>query len=275
MQAIAAVDICLWNALGLYLHQPLWRLLGGCRDRLPVIAIGGYYCEGKGEQELREELKTYQRAGLAGVKMKVGRLAPRDDADRVRLAREVVGPEFIIACDANQAWTVTKAIEFCRAVQDLDVRWLEEPVIWYEQLEGLPLVRQRGGLPVTAGQGEISRWGCRDLIRAGAVDILNVDATIAGGIMASCYGISMAHHEEPQISIHLLASVPNGLYVETFGDPERDPMWFELPVSRPRVRDGCMEVPEEPGIGIALNDDVIERYSATSAKIETIPNAVS
>jgi L-alanine-DL-glutamate epimerase-like enolase superfamily enzyme len=270
MQAIAAVDICLWDAVGLYLRQPLWKLLGGCRDSLPVIAIGGYYREGKGEEELREELKSYQRAELAGIKMKVGRLAPRDDADRVRLAREIVGPDFIIACDANQAWTAPQAIEFCRAVRGLGVRWLEEPVIWYDQLEGLPLVRQQGGLPVTAGQGEISRWGCRDLIRAGAVDILNVDATIAGGItewrriagMAACSGISMAHHEEPQVSIHLLASVPNGLYVEIFCDPERDPMWFDLPVKRPRIRGGYMEVPQGPGIGIDLNADVIERFRA-------------
>jgi L-alanine-DL-glutamate epimerase-like enolase superfamily enzyme len=278
MQAISAVDICLWDAIGRYLGQPLYRLLGGYRDRVPVIAIGGYYSDGKGEQELRDELCRYRRDELAGVKMKVGMLAPRDDAERVRFAREVVGPDFLIACDANQAWTTRQAIEFCDAVRGLGIRWLEEPIIWYDQLDGLPRVRQQGGLPVTAGQGEISRYGCRDLIRAGAVDILNVDATIAGGItewrriagMAACAGIDMAHHEEPQVSVHMLASTPHGLYVEIFGDAERDPMWFDLPVSRPRIRGGYMEVPQGPGLGMELNLDVIERFRASgSAAVST------
>ncbi len=251
-------------------------------ERLPVITIGGYYSEGKGEQEVREELLSYQHAQLAGMKMKVGMLTPREDADRVRFVREIVGPDFLIACDANQAWTVPEAIAFCEAVRGLNVRWLKEPIVWYDQLPGLALVRERGGLPVTAGQGEISRFGCRDLIRAGAVDILNVDATIAGGItewrriagMAACYGISMAHHEEPQVSAHLLASVPHGLYVEIFCDPQRDPMWFDLPLNRPMIRGGFMEVPQDPGLGIDLNPDVIDRFravpEATSATAITL-----
>ncbi len=270
MQAIAAVDIALWDALGKLLQVPLYRLLGGYRSRVPVIAIGGYYEDGKGEKELAEELRCYQRAQLAGLKLKVGRLSPVDDADRVKFAREIVGHEFIIACDANQAWTVDQAMQFCRRVQGLDVRWLEEPVVWYDQLHGLPRVRQAGGIPITAGQGEISRFGCRDLMNAGAVDILNVDATIAGGItewrrvagMAASLGVEMAHHEEPQVSVHLLASVPHGLYVEIFPDPARDPMWVELPVSVPLIRDGWMQVPQEPGLGMPLNQQIIERYRA-------------
>lgn len=276
MQAIAAVDICMWDAIGRHLGQPLYRLLGGYRDRLPVIAIGGYYSEGKGEKELAEELRSYQRMELSGLKMKVGMLEPKDDAERVRFAREVVGEQFLLACDANQAWTAEQAIKFCSAVKGLNVRWLEEPVIWYDQLEGLPRVRRLGGLPVTAGQGEISRFGCRDLIHAGAVDILNVDATIAGGItewrriagMAACAGIQMAHHEEPQVSVHLLSSVPHGLYVEIFGDPQRDPMWFDLPVNRPCIRGGQMEVPQGPGLGIDLNPNVIEQFRAIGTTVD-------
>lgn len=273
MQAIAAVDICLWDAAGKTLRMPLWQMLGGYRDRIPVIAIGGYYSDGKGDRELAEELQCYQEQGLAGIKLKVGRLKPKEDAERVRFAREAAGPKFIIACDANQAWTADEAIEFCRAVRDQDVHWLEEPVVWYDQLEGLPRVRALGGLPVNAGQGEISRFGCRDLMEAGAVDILNVDATIAGGItewrriaaMASAKNVRMAHHEEPQVSVHLLSSVPHGLYVEIFPDPHRDPMWFDLPLNRPRVKEGYMSVPQTPGLGIDLNPDVISKYRVAVA----------
>jgi L-alanine-DL-glutamate epimerase-like enolase superfamily enzyme len=268
MQAIAAVDIALWDALGKALDRPVHHLLGAGRDRVPVIAIGGYYEAGTGDDEFADELRGYQDAGLAGIKMKVGRLRPREDAERVRFARETVGPEFVIACDANQGWTADEAIAFCRAVDGLQVRWFEEPVVWYDQLHGLPRVRRMGGLPIVAGQGEISRFGCRDLMSAEAVDILNVDATIAGGItewrriagMASMWNVSMAHHEEPQVAAHLLASAHDGLYVEIFPNPERDPLWVELPESRPLIRDGYYYLPSGPGLGMPLRADVIARY---------------
>ena len=80
--------------------------------------------------------------------------------------------------------------------------------------------------------------------------------------MAGLLNVGMAHHEEPQAALHLLAAVPNGLYVEIFPDPERDPMWFELPVQQPRIKDGYMYVPQEPGFGIALRPEIIERYRA-------------
>lgn len=270
MQAIAAVDIALWDAIGKALGQPIYRLLGGFRDRVPVLAIGGYYRENKGAAELGDELRTYQAAGVAGIKLKVGRLTPAEDAERVRLVREVCGPDFVIACDANQAWSCDEAITFCRLAKPFGVRWLEEPVHWEDQLRALAEVRTTGGVPICAGQGEISRFGCRDLMLAGAVDILNVDATIAGGItewrrvasMAGMMNVSMGHHEEPQVALHLLASVPHGLYVEIFPDPERDPMWFELPVSHPRIESGVMQVPDGPGLGLPLREEIIERYRA-------------
>ena len=270
MQAVAAVDVALWDALGKALGLPVCQLLGGYRDRVPVIAIGGYYQKGKGIVEFREELMSYKGMGMAGMKLKVGRLTPKEDIERVRIAREVVGPEFIIACDANQAWTVSQAIEFSRGVQDFGVRWLEEPVRWYDQLRGLSEIRSAGRIPVCAGQGEISGYGCRDLIASNAIDVLNVDVTIAGGVtewrrmagMCRFLNIGMAHHEEPQAALHLLAAVPNGLYVEIFPDPERDPMWFELPERHPTIENGYMLVPQEPGFGIKLRPEVIERYRA-------------
>ena len=272
MQAIAAVDNALWDLLGKSYGVPLYKLLGGFRDRVPVIAIGGYYADDKGDKELIEEMRGYQAAGLAGVKMKVGRAAVKEDVHRVRVVREALGQEFVIACDANQAWVPEDAIRFGRAVEDLGVRWLEEPVVWYEQLRGLRQVRQAVKIPVVAGQGEISRFGCRDLILNEAVDILNVDVTIAGGItewqriaaMASMFGIGMAHHEEPQVALHLLASIPHGLYVEIFPNPERDPMWFDLPVKQPEIQGGYMNVPQGPGLGMDLDQKIIAKYSAKS-----------
>lgn len=269
MQAIAGVDIAIWDALGKAMNSPVYRLLGGFKDKVPVVGIGGYYKQGKGDRELIEEMIGYQEMGLSGVKMKVGRASVEEDVRRVRIVREAVGPNFVMACDANQAWTPDQAIQFGRLAENLDLRWLEEPVQWYDQIEGNRRVRQAIQIPISVGQGEISRFGCRDLIINEAVDILNVDATIAGGItewrkiaaMAGMFGIGMGHHEEPQVAIHLLAAVPNGLFVEIFPDRDRDPMWYDLPVRQPFIKDGYMEVPQGNGLGIELNSVVINKYS--------------
>jgi len=202
--------------------------------------------------------------------MKVGRASVAEDARRVRLVREAVGPDFVIACDANQAWTPAQAIQFGRLVENLNLSWLEEPVQWYDQIHGNRRVRQAIHIPISAGQGEVSSFGCKDLIINEAVDILNVDVTIAGGItewrkiaaMAGMFGIGMGHHEEPQVALQLLAAVPNGLFVEIFPDRDRDPMWYELPVRQPVIKDGYMEVPQGNGLGMDLNLATINKYSA-------------
>ncbi len=268
MQAIAAIDMAIWDALGKLYNVPLYKLLGGYCDRVPVIAIGGYYEAGKDQDGLNDEMRHYRELGMAGVKMKVGRVSVAEDIERVRAVREEVGDLFVIACDANQAWTPQQAIEFCRGVEPLNIRWIEEPVRWYDQLDGLRLVREQTSIPVNAGQGEITRFGCRDLVVHGRVNILNVDVTPLGGVtewrriagMASMFNVQMAHHEESQVALHLLASIPHGLYVEIFPNIKRDPMWFELPVERPQIRDGYMELPIGPGLGLALNEEVIARY---------------
>ena len=270
MQAIAAVDNALWDLLGKIHNLPVYKLLGGYQDKVPIIAIGGYYEAGKGQNDLNDEMIHYKEIGMAGVKFKVGRRSLAEDVERVAKVREVVGDDFIIVCDANQGWTPKEAIAFCKEAESLKIGWIEEPVIWYDQFEGLRMVRDGTSIPVTAGQGEISAFGCRDLIIRNSVDILNVDVTIAGGVtewrriaqMAALFHVKMAHHEEPQIALHLLAAVPNALYVEIFPNYKRDPMWVDLPIKQPVIRDGYMEVPDKPGFGIDLNPEIIEKYRA-------------
>jgi L-alanine-DL-glutamate epimerase-like enolase superfamily enzyme len=268
-QAIAAIDNAIWDGLGKLYNTPLYKLLGGYRDRVPVIAIGGYYTESDPHHHaIQEEILRYRQLELAGIKFKVGRAGIAQDIERVRAARESAGEEFIIACDANQAWSPAQAIEFCQAAASLNIRWIEEPVRWEDQLGGLRAVHEASSIPVVAGQGEITRFGCRDLILHGKVDILNVDVTIAGGVtewrriaaMASSMNVQMAHHEESQVALHLMAAIPHGLYVEIFPDIERDPLWYELPCERPIIRAGYMHLPDGPGLGLNLNEEVIDRY---------------
>ena len=129
-------------------------------------------------------------------------------------------------------------------------------------------VRQRTAIPINAGQSEISSHGVRRLIAAGAVDLVNFDASEAGGItewrraagMCAVHGIEMAHHEEPQIAVHMLAAVPHGTYVECFPDPERDPLWASFIKNRASIKDGIIEVPKGPGFGLELDWDMVEKY---------------
>jgi D-galactarolactone cycloisomerase len=262
--ACAGVDLAIWDLVGKVLGQPLWRLWGGYRDRLPMIAIGGYYAP---DADIPAEVQELQEMGLAGMKFKVGGRSAAEDAERFRQAREAGGPEFMLAADANQGWTPQEAIEFARRVAELDLLWLEEPCRWHNDHLAMRDVRYQSGARVCAGQSEFSAGGCRDLMVSGAIDVCNFDSSWSGGptewrrvaAMAHVFDVMMTHHEEPQVSSHLLASIPHGGYVECF-HPDRDPIWWGLIANRPPLRDGILELSERPGLGWELDGDYIERY---------------
>jgi D-galactarolactone cycloisomerase len=262
--ASACVDTAIWDLIGKAVGQPLWRLWGGFRNRLPMISIGGYY---SADADIGAEVAELRAMGLAGMKFKVGGRSPEEDAERFRQAREAGGPEFLLAADANQGWTPGDAIRFARLVEDLDLLWFEEPCRWHNDHLAMRDVRFQAGVRVCAGQSEFSAGGCRDLMVAGAIDVCNFDASWSGGptewrrvaAMAQVFDVMMTHHEEPQVSSHLLCSIPHGGYVECF-HPDRDPIWWGLIANRPQLRDGILELSERPGLGWELDGDYIERY---------------
>jgi D-galactarolactone cycloisomerase len=268
--ALAALDTAVWDAVGKALGQPLWRLWGGARDTVPMIAIGGYYGEPLGSIE--DEVAHYRDVlGLAGMKFKVGGRTPAEDALRVQRARAAAGPDFVLCIDANQGYTVPQAVDLARRVAESDIRWFEEPVLWHNDRRSLRDVRYLGGLPVCAGQSELSPSGCRDLMEAGSIDVCNFDASWSGGptawrrtaAIAATYDVQMGHHEEPQVSTHLLASVPHGTYAECF-HPDRDPFWWNLVANRPALVDGSLRLPDAPGLGWELDWDYISRHRLDS-----------
>ena len=262
--ACACVDAAVWDAVGKALGQPLWRLWGGYRRRLTMIAIGGYYGEGA---DVGAEVEALRELGVGGLKMKVGGLDPHADADRVREARRAGGDDFVLAADANQAWTPQEAVRFARLVEDVGLAWLEEPCRWHNDLRAMRDVRYRAGVPICAGQSEYSARACADLILAGAIDVCNFDASWSGGPtewrrvagLAHACDVRMGHHEEPQVAGHLLASIPHGTYVECF-HPDRDPIWWNLVANRPVLRDGAIELGDGPGLGWELDEDFLEAH---------------
>lgn len=273
--ALACVDLAIWDAIGKALESPLWRLWGGFRSEIPVNVIGGYYRRGKDGGDvldndpgaLRDELQEWLQMGFRGCKFKIGGRSPREDAERVRLAREILGEDFVITIDANQGYTIAEALDLCERVADCRIRWFEEPCIWSNDHRDMRDVRARGGIPVCAGQSEFSPNACRDLMQAGAIDVCNFDASWSGGFtswrrmaaVAHLYSVQLAHHEEPQVAAHLLASQPHGTYVEVF-HPNRDPIWWNLIRNRPQVHDGKLALPDRPGFGWELDEEFIARH---------------
>jgi D-galactarolactone cycloisomerase len=268
LEAIACVDCAMWDLVGKALGRSVRELLGGYRTELPIISIGGYYMDGKTLGDIGREMEAYRLAGMAGCKFKVGGLPPAEDAKRVEAARRAAGPDFVLAVDANRGWSAQDAIRFAGLVEPLDIRWFEEPCHWYDDVALMARMRQATRIPVTAGQSEITSHAIRRLIDAGAVDVVNYDASEGGGVtdwrraagLCHAAGVQMAHHEEPQIAQHLLAAVPHGTYVECFADPARDPMWQTLWANRPPITNGVMTVSRDPGFGIVLDEALVKRY---------------
>lgn len=263
--AMACVDTAIWDAVGKALNQPLWRLWGGARNSLPLIAIGGYYDQS--HTELAEEVQRYRELGLAGIKFKVGGVSPAEDAERVLAAKSAGGDDFIFAIDANQGYSVPEALELTRRLEGVGIRWFEEPVGWQDDRNGMRDVRMRGGIPVCAGQSEFSPAGCRTLMEKGAIDVCNFDASWSGGptvwrrtaAIAHSFELEMGHHEEPHVSSHLLASQTHGTYAECFSE-ERDPYWWNLIANRPELEDGRLALSDRPGLGWELDWDYVDRY---------------
>lgn len=273
MQAMACIDTAVWDAVGKALGQPLWRLWGGYRDRVPMIGIGGYYIpdddSAKG-QEIEREIDFFKEThGMVGMKFKIGAEAPVVDAARLARARRHAGDDFLFVVDANQGYTVPEALEFLDAIraEGIKIRWFEEPTRWHADFRGLRDIRMRGNVDVAAGQSEISRVGMREMMAAGAIDVCNYDASWGGGptewrriaALASAFDVQLGHHEEAQVASHLLASQPHGTYVEAFA-PARDPIFWGMIENRPALVDGHFPLPDRPGLGWVLDEAFIDKY---------------
>lgn len=265
LQAIACLDTAIWDVFGKAVGLPMHRLWGSVADSLPMSVIGGYYHLDLGQT--RELLAGYAQR-FSGAKFKVGGRTPAEDAERVRAAREATGPDFALMVDANQGYDRAQAVDFGQRVREFDIRWFEEPCRWTNDRRWMRDVRYQTGLPVTAGQSEVTLGGLRDLVAEGAIDVSNFDASWAGGCtvwrkaagVCAAYGVELGHHEEPQVAAHLLASTPRHTFVECF-DEERDPFFWNICDLHTFLRDGRLHLPERPGFGIQLDWDYVDRYT--------------
>jgi L-alanine-DL-glutamate epimerase-like enolase superfamily enzyme len=241
---IAGIDIALWDAIGRAWGQPVWRLLGGARDRVPAYAMVGWL--NYGLDALRMHCERAMAQGFKGVKIKVGAPTLEEDVRRIEAARSAVGREALIMVDANQVFTVPEALRRGRVYQELGCHWFEEPVRADDE-EGMAQLARELVIPIAAGENTYGRRQFRRLLERRAFDIIQPDLRRAGGItecfeigvMADAFGVPYASHGGGA-HLHVLAALPNTLFVESGLLPDDGSI---------ELQDGCYLLPEEPGIG--------------------------
>ena len=281
VSAISGIDMALWDLFGKLQGLPVHQLLGGAfRDEIQPYATGFFRLSGPGESKrLAEEACRHREAGFRAMKVKLG-FGVRDDLEVMTAIREALDDaEIELMVDVNHAYGRAEALKLGRALEAFDLRWLEEPVV-PEDIEGYAELRSKLAIPIAGGENEHSPYGFYPLIKAAGVDIVQPDVGSCGGItaardiaaIAQAAGIAVNPHVwgsavSQAASLHFIAALPTAnarlfpqqpiLEYDQSTHPFREHL-----VSKPiRMTDGMIPVPSEPGLGIEVQMDIVERYA--------------
>jgi L-alanine-DL-glutamate epimerase-like enolase superfamily enzyme len=271
MRALSILDIALWDRNAQAAKLPLYQYLGAAtRDPVPAYASGGYYLDGKTPKHLGEEMAGYVALGFDAVKMKVGREDPKGEEARMAAVREAVGPDVLVMLDANNAWSdVPTALRYMERFAPYDPYWIEEPFS-PDQIDNHAKLAAAIGVPVATGEIEVGRWRFKELLDKQAASILQTDAAVCGGIteykrisaLADSYGVNLCPHWFHDLHVHLVASQPNGQFVEFFADDQV--LNFRRIIDRQLTmipRKG-LKLPTDPGLGYAFDEKAIAKCDA-------------
>ncbi|HEU4586464.1 MAG TPA: enolase C-terminal domain-like protein [Gemmatimonadaceae bacterium] len=264
--AIAAVDIALWDLKARLLDLPLMGLLGAVRNSAPVYGSGGF--TSYSVRQLCQQLAGWVRQGIPRVKMKVG-TDPREDPERVRAAREAIGPDAELFVDANGAYDRKQALAFAEHFAESGASWFEEPVS-SDDLDGLRLIRDRApaGMDIAAGEYGYDVWYFRRMLDAGAVDVLQADATRCAGItgfmragtLCEARSLPFSAHTAPSVHAHPACALPALRHVEYFHDHARvEHMLFDGALEP--MRGELRPDKNRPGLGLAIKRADAARFA--------------
>jgi len=263
--ALAAVDIALWDIKGKALGVPVARLAGGYRKRVPTYASGALMRTFPLDHVVRAASVLVEK-GFRQMKTQLalpGDTTPAREVERIRLIREAIGPDIDLMCDINQRWDVRQAIAIGSRLEDCHLYWLED-VVAADDYPGLASVASALATPIAAGEYVYGKVPFRHLLEARSVDIVMIDVLRAGGItqwlkiagMAEAFNLPVVNHLYPEISVHLVAAIPNGLTVEYM------PWSLRLFKEAPAPVKGELVVPAKPGLGLELDEAALGRYGA-------------
>ncbi|GAB3925319.1 mandelate racemase [Microlunatus endophyticus] len=268
VQALAAIDVALWDLKAKRAGLGLAKLIGAHRDGVRTYNTSGGFLQAPIEEVVDNALRSLQ-AGIGGIKIKVGQPDWRTDLKRLTAVREAIGDDVPLMVDANQQWDRATATRMGRRLGEFDLVWIEEPLDAYD-VEGHAEVARRLDTPIATGEMLTSVGEHLKLIDAGAADVLQPDAPRVGGITqflkvaahAEQRHLDLAPHFAMEIHLHLAAAYPgNDPWVEHF--EWLDPLFDE----RLETRDGRMWLPDRPGLGITLSD---QARAWTVAKTEFV-----
>jgi L-alanine-DL-glutamate epimerase-like enolase superfamily enzyme len=265
--AISAVDTALWDLKAKMLGMPLARLLGQVHDSVAIYGSGGF--TSYSNRQLADQLGGWARQGIGRVKMKIGRDAAAD-IERVRVAREAIGKAAELFVDANGAYSRKQALRQAETFTNHNVTWFEEPVT-SDDLDGLRLIRDRApaGMEIAAGEYGYDSWYFRRMLEAGAVDVLQADATRCAGFtgflqavaLCEAHHLPLSAHCAPALHVHVGCAAAPLRHLEYFHDHVRiESMLFD---GIPQPKNGRL-YPDlsRPGIGLELKRADAQRYAA-------------
>jgi L-alanine-DL-glutamate epimerase-like enolase superfamily enzyme len=261
--AASAIDIALWDIKGKALNQPLWKLLGGHRDKVPTYASGSLR-RGLTDDQAQRAARILVQKGFKEMKTQMalpGNPTPADEVRRVRVVREAIGPDVKLMCDINQRWRPEQAIDIGHRAEDVGLFWLED-VTAADDYQGLARVTAALKTPVAGGEYV---WGIvpfRHMIEARSVDIVMVDIVRVGGVtqwmkvagMAEAFNLPIVSHVMPEILCHVVAACPNGLTVEYM------PWMLALYEETPKVEHGMLILPDKPGLGLKFDEKALASF---------------
>jgi len=256
--AQSALDIALWDAVGKRANMPLHRLWGHFRSELPVYGSGCF--RGSGGDGMIAKALHYKSQGYKAIKMQMAHTNDlRRDVDNVRRMRDALGPDMDIMIDINQGWSAEVAIAQGRKIEPYDIYWLEEPVFaddfkgYMRVAEALPSIR------IVGGETHFTRFDLRPFFEQPRCPILQPDPMRGGftdlrkiATLADTWGVSMAPHLFPELNVQILASVPNGLWIEDMG------LSNDLFVDPVPIVNGMITAPERPGHGLAFKPEILK-----------------
>jgi L-alanine-DL-glutamate epimerase-like enolase superfamily enzyme len=275
LEAMSAIDIAMWDLMGKAVGQPVYNLLGGrVRPRIRAYVSQNYARADLGV--VRAEAEGYVRDGFTALKMRFGygpsdgEAGKRKNHELVGTVREAIGPDADLMADAYMGWDVPYAIDMIRRLEEFNLRWVEEPLV-PDDLDGYARIRANVSTPISGGEHEATRWGYRDMLLKGAVDIVQPDVNRMGGItearkvwaLASCFNVQVIPHSNQAHNAHLIAAHLNSPLIEYFprGALRTSYVFYsELFDGEPECVGGWVELSDRPGLGITLNEDAVAEW---------------
>jgi L-alanine-DL-glutamate epimerase-like enolase superfamily enzyme len=267
--ALAAIDVALWDLMAKRAEVPLYRLLGGARDQVPMYNTDVGWLNRPLDEMVHLSREAVERAGFTALKLKIGKSDPDEDVERVAKVREAVGRRTTLMVDANQSWRVNEAIPRARQLERFDLYWLEEPLDATD-LDGFERLGRHTTIARAGGESLYSPAAFHQCIRRRALDILQPDVARVGGItkaievchLAATAGLAVAPHVSPELSVTVAAAVSNSVFVEYI--PQMEPI-LKHPVS---MREGFAVPPDVPGHGIEFEEREVDRLTVRRISFE-------